>query len=798
VNGVPLQSLYVSDFRRLEGHCTFALDAPIVLIHGPNGTGKTSVLSALELALTGDIRSMSRQDERYTAHIPFHGHDFATLRVEVADEISSRGDAPPMTVGGDRIEGLPALGRDAARFYTERCYLDQVSLGRLLELYQSHERNQESALVRFVNELLGLEQLDALGSGLSDTADVRRLRNLSPAFAHAEAESARTANELAQASETLNAARLAAAGSRAALSDAIGPLGLTLSGTDDGGAALRGLASSLTAFASNEAAAAVDSSRALVALGGRIEALSRRPSVQRLEEARGSLGLASAALQRWKDEDEAAILEWRRAVTALGLDGAEGSANSLDVEIARIDESFERQNEAATRVGELEVRIAESRERYRVFEERLLETQETVGSLAEGLGALREHAVENVCPVCDRDFSEVSTIHLTSHIDQKIAEITSRGVELGESRRQRDAVAEEILRDDSLLAAATHQLWASADWEAAQARRHDLAELRARMEELLPIVEAGAELERETNVASDAVQDFESIAREAELARSELEAIAADLGATAPGVEESLGVALERVSAVAVAVAARHAERERAALALDEALAAEARVTELTSAVARVAIERSRWERRVEEVSRRRTIAKSVYDASSNARASIIQRVFTESLNAVWRSVFTRLAPQEPFVPVFANPMANRNLLELSIETIHTSGEPGGAPQMMLSAGNLNTAALSLFVALHLAVEPLVPCLVFDDPVQSMDEVHVSQFAALIRMLAKKHDRQVIIAVHERELFQYLCLELSPAFEGDELITIELGHRQDDEDGGVIRHVWSPDASIAV
>ena len=117
---------------------------------------------------------------------------------------------------------------------------------------------------------------------------------------------------------------------------------------------------------------------------------------------------------------------------------------------------------------------------------------------------------------------------------------------------------------------------------------------------------------------------------------------------------------------------------------------------------------------------------------------------------------------------------------------------------MMLSAGNLNTAALSLFIALHLAVEPLVPCLVLDDPVQSMDEVHVAQFAGLIRVLAKHHGRQVIIAVHERELFQYLALELSPAFQGDELITIELGARSADEDRGVTRHVWSPDPAIAV
>ena len=48
----------------------------------------------------------------------------------------------------------------------------------------------------------------------------------------------------------------------------------------------------------------------------------------------------------------------------------------------------------------------------------------------------------------------------------------------------------------------------------------------------------------------------------------------------------------------------------------------------------------------------------------------------------------------------------------------------------MLSAGNLNTAALTLFLALHLSVEPRFPWLVLDDPVQTMDEVHIAQFAA--------------------------------------------------------------------
>jgi exonuclease SbcC len=92
----------------------------------------------------------------------------------------------------------------------------------------------------------------------------------------------------------------------------------------------------------------------------------------------------------------------------------------------------------------------------------------------------------------------------------------------------------------------------------------------------------------------------------------------------------------------------------------------------------------------------------------------------------------------------------------------------------MLSAGNLNTAALTLFLALHLAVTPQVPWLVLDDPVQSMDEVHIAQFAALLRTLSKAHGRKLLVAVHDRALFDYLTRELSPAFADDQLITVEL------------------------
>jgi exonuclease SbcC len=168
-------------------------------------------------------------------------------------------------------------------------------------------------------------------------------------------------------------------------------------------------------------------------------------------------------------------------------------------------------------------------------------------------------------------------------------------------------------------------------------------------------------------------------------------------------------------------------------------------------------------------------LAKDLVKQTREARGRVVRRVFNDELNAVWRDLFVRLAPEEPFIPAFAIPDVAGADIEAVLETHHRRGGKGGNPRAMLSAGNLNTAALTLFLALHLSVKAKLPWLVIDDPVQSMDEVHIAQFAALLRTLSKQMNRQVIVAVHERSLFDYLTLELSPAFEGDRLNVIELG-----------------------
>lgn len=104
---------------------------------------------------------------------------------------------------------------------------------------------------------------------------------------------------------------------------------------------------------------------------------------------------------------------------------------------------------------------------------------------------------------------------------------------------------------------------------------------------------------------------------------------------------------------------------------------------------------------------------------------------------------------------------------------------------------------MTLFLALNLSVKPILPWLIIDDPVQSMDDVHIAQFAALLRTL-KQNGRQVILAVHDRQLFDYLALELSPAFNGDRLITIELGRSADGMTTAPwLPRVFEPDRAIA-
>ncbi len=797
-----LRSVTISNFRRLRGMHKMPLDAPIVLIFGRNGTGKTSILSAIELALTGEIKSMRRLDNRYTAHLPRYGEAFATLSVEVGDRNGALRPQIVMTVGGNEIKGPPALSPEEAQFYTERAYLDQVSLGQLLELYQYTERNEESSLARFVNELLGLYQLDALRSGLLDATHLTKFKKLSESYKNALETAKVTEGKRDEASAELEGKNAELTGLRSVLRRLLPGAGYEIE-TNDWTASERQVRAWLANNQSmEEMEEAQERIRSLTELGGLIKGLSTRTGLIRLEEAKVAVAMAESQYECWRKEYEGPLADVKREATKLGFESGIPSQSSLETEIKRWDLQLARQQVNADKSAEMTARVADLASALKVLDGEIAQREVRAGSLASGLSLLRDEVTDDLCPLCDRDYSELGKGYLRAHIERKINEITTKGRELMEFKEQHDLVRIELRSTQQELAALEGKDLPEEALKGIASRIAKAKALRSRLESLAGVIETGAALRRRMQQARADAEDIKGLEHQTGVVMSMLREHASALGTTTTQSDETMEERWRRVSDLA---AKRMAQTRNRKEARDQARATLARIDELEELAKQLTVdithrtqEKRRWDRQIAEADRRRSVALQIHKAASTTREAIVKRVFTESLNKVWHDVFVRLAPSEPFVPAFGIPTSTKTALQLRLETIHRSGGKAGTPATMLSSGNLNTAALSLFIALHLAVEPLVPCLVFDDPVQSMDEVHVAQLAGLLRVLSKHHHRQIVVAVHERELFEYLALELSPAYEGDELITIELGHDDSSRGAVVKRRTWTPDEAVAV
>jgi exonuclease SbcC len=177
-----LKSITVTNFRSIKGSVTVPLDAPVVLIHGQNGAGKTSILSAIELGLTSQVPSLARLDRDYISHL-VHKEAAEGRIAATVDGLDGGSRSTEIVVTRTAVSGNTLLSREQAHFYSERCYLAQATLGRLLEIYEDKDtRRSDSPLTKFVKDLLGLDHLDALIEGLHDAGDVRRLRGTLPAY----------------------------------------------------------------------------------------------------------------------------------------------------------------------------------------------------------------------------------------------------------------------------------------------------------------------------------------------------------------------------------------------------------------------------------------------------------------------------------------------------------------------------------------------------------------------------------------------------------------------------------------
>jgi exonuclease SbcC len=806
-----LLSISISDFRSVRGLITVPLDAPVVLIHGPNGVGKTSVLSALELGLTGQVPSMARVDPAYVAYLPHRDVAAARIILSASGLGSDRGPAE-LSITRDAIQNAPLLTRDLSRFFSERCYLAQSTLSRLLEIYQHKDsRQSDSPLTEFVKDLLGLNQLDALIDGLHTAGDVRRLRRAVPEYLNTE--EARTA-----ADGRLTKARDAIAASEAERA----PIYQRLS------AALGRLQSNnpLSALPSSDVDAVLNDDReelrltelaavrhTLDALKAQWASLATAPGVTAQAAAEVDEKDAAAALARWREGDGTAleILINELGTTFPNLPSPGGTdpefarstaASSVVAELNRCIEQLDRQEAETKQLAELDQSIARSQARIALLDEQIGGLAGDADGLAQALAQLLPHVHTDECPVCGRDYSEVSSDPLLVRVTDQVTTLRDRAGRLQAlSREKSEAIATQTALERERGSLISRHLSAEL-LTSLKTRRSMLTEAATRLEALQEPAINGVALLTRAARSAQILADLRGRDQALLLLRAEISRMANGLGTADLGSGESVPEALDRVEQVLTSQQATLSELQhlrtvalkdwRQLHEIDGGLAHHRREAGDTMSLL------ARLDEALSQAEALRNKARTLSSAARETRTAIVRRVFNETLNSVWQDLFVRLAPDEQFVPAFALPENTSGPVEAILETRYRSGGRGGNPRAILSAGNLNTAALTLFLALHLSVEAKFPWLILDDPVQSMDELHIAQFAALLRTLSKQQGRQIVISVHERPLFDYLALELSPAFQGDRLITIELGRSSN----GMTTvnyepRVWEPDTAVA-
>jgi exonuclease SbcC len=440
---------------------------------------------------------------------------------------------------------------------------------------------------------------------------------------------------------------------------------------------------------------------------------------------------------------------------------------------------------ARAEVERLDAAAAEAQARLTSIDVQLAESGSATDAeeLAKVLAALIPHVHTDDCPVCGRAFGEVSGEPLVAHLSVRVSQLSERAQRLSSLAKARLEAANDVRRLANERKEIEARLIPEDGRIGVQAQLSFFEETRERLANLESGVAAGADLTRALAETERALIHAEERSR----GYAELVAAVQELAAAAGHRDVDAERVAETLAALAGELAGRIKAAERIERLRAEALeqlrlvhdqAEEERELERRL----VAFEATVRERRdqLAAIEKRREALWTFQRAAEEARTAIVRRVFNDALNAVWQDLFVRLAPEEAFVPVFRTPDTRQKRLIAELATKYRgSDDEAGSPGAMLSAGNLNTAALTLFLALHLSVEPRLPWLLLDDPVQSMDEVHIQQFAALLRTLAKRHGRRIVITVHERALFEYLSLELSASHPDDVLVTIELSRSRD-------------------
>jgi exonuclease SbcC len=802
-----LQSLRMTGFRPfLRDTGEVPLDADVILVYGPNGSGKTGLMSAIECAVTGSVSHL----QEYSADYPrCLRHTGAAGTAEVSVQYLNEYDAltstqvriAPTADGKCSVTREGKLDLTKAMLFSERCYLSQNRLSRLLEIYQASGKGSEQHLVRFARELLGLDLLENLIDGLYVVKHKGRLQNSLPALENLERDAAQLALQRGRAADVLKAERARWESAVARLKE-LEPE--WAAHTDDREWTLEAIQSKRKVIEERLASAPraeeakvlqrrlgeIDSAVGFIQAIPRPDASDQSQLARELEEKSSRVRKHATALR-------STLEHLRSRVGLASQDEQENSPRELEAAYTSLESEVRRrlllarQEESDFSQAERDAKKAQA-EVDRLTAEIASADKEasSYAGVSQRRVTLLQVALECVndetCPVCSRRFDELGQAQLHDHVRMELQRlgVALKDLEATMSRR----TGAEALRDAAKRKLALNLQLIEQFRTGAAAREASLQTLRQLGAECETTLQPRRLLESFEKERSDCEVRLQVARERDKQVESGIRAVRGATRTLLPKVGDDLPV-------IEMANLTRAEIQRRTKLMADEisrangllsalAFAAEQRGTldRAQSALDRIESGLAEHRKAKADTEKLRDLSREIERTAQNVKATLIREVFNERLNTLCLQLYQRLVRVEAFDPRLSEPRLQGGQVRAGVQAVSRKGEqvePFTELASVVSSSNLNTAALCLFISLNLVQNPEHRVMLFDDPVQSMDDVHVVQLATLLRALVREGKRQLVVAVHERAMFEYLQLELGPTREGDSLVALELARDAD-------------------
>ena len=660
-----IEELTIANFRGFREERRIPMPANVVILRGPNGSGKTSFVDAIQWLLLGDVQRLQagalRGGEDYVTNRYASGPPFveASLLGRKGERVrvTRRGVSKSMQVQVDLPQQAPIVGQQAQQW--------------LNSVMGSGLRGQEE--VDFLRRYL-LQQDDMREFLGADTKERYQ-------FIATLSGMERLTNLEEQLRDELNAARKRVKGLREDVKKA---------------------ASELEVVSDSVAAAREDASRREEAPGAsEAEARARELLGEGIEDPLADLRERSGAIAGAVEQ----VGELRRREARLRAElkelksDAAGKAALLEPELESLCDSEES---AAKQLADLEAALADAR---------------SAAGRVQQLAALALEQIEGPCPVCQQEHDVEQT---RARLQQLLASAPGLGA-LTEAVEKKRTERAELQRRKAQL-------------EAELAALRGAGERRRQAEDLLEEITARA-LAAQTTLLSLLPKGAEAKGdplKAATAAREELEKLVVRLQQVADA-EAGSRQAQRRVEAL---------DRQR--------LTSEERHQQLREGLGR---------------------AEAVAEQAKEARTALglkitdVMREVSNSSTGLINSIYTRLDIHPTFREFGFHTERYHEVGHLRPWVYDRRRDKEGNALHVLSAAQLNSLAICLFLALNLERDSELRTAILDDPVQSLDDVNLLSLADLLRTVRGR--RQVVVSTHDEVLAELLIRKLRPLRESD-------------------------------